>query len=79
MDILIDSWITVIRQVDMSRAIESFMQTAFRTVNGTFSDVQLNKRFYQVDLSSQGFSCKATLSGSRSWTETGNDWEFIIS
>ena len=35
--------LTAIRQVDMGRVIESFMQTAFRTVNRTFSDVQLNK------------------------------------
>jgi transposase InsO family protein len=41
--------LTVIRQVDMSRAIESFMQSIQRTVNRTFCDVQLNKRFYRVD------------------------------
>jgi transposase InsO family protein len=41
--------LTVIRQVDMNRAIESFMQSLQRTVNRTFSDVQLNKRFYRVD------------------------------
>ena len=41
--------LTVIRQVDMGRAIESFMQSINRTVNRTFSDVQLNKRFYRVD------------------------------
>jgi len=40
---------TVIRQVDMSRVIESFMQSIPRTVNKTFSDVQLEKRFYRVD------------------------------
>ncbi|MCP4362727.1 MAG: hypothetical protein GY796_32380, partial [Chloroflexi bacterium] len=34
---------------DMGRAIESFMQSIRRTVNGTFSDVQLNRRFYRVD------------------------------
>ncbi len=41
--------VIVIRKVDMSRAIESFMQSIERTVNRTFSDVQLNKRFYRVD------------------------------
>ena len=41
--------VTVIRQVDMSRVIESFMQSILRTVNRTFSDVQLSKRFYRVD------------------------------
>jgi transposase InsO family protein len=41
--------LTVIRQVDMSRVIESFMQSIPRTVNKTFSDVQLDKRFYRVD------------------------------
>jgi transposase InsO family protein len=41
--------LTVIRQVDMSRVIESFMQSIPRTVNKTFSDVQVSKRFYRVD------------------------------
>jgi hypothetical protein len=41
--------LTIIRQVDMSRVIESFMQAVPRTVNRTFSDVQVNKRFYRVD------------------------------
>ena len=41
--------LSVIRQVDMSRVIESFMQAIPRTVNRTFSDVQVNKRFYRVD------------------------------
>lgn len=41
--------LTVIRKVDMSRAIESFMQSIPRTVNRTFSDVQLSKRYYRVD------------------------------
>lgn len=41
--------LTIIRQVDMRRAIESFMQSIPRTVNKTFSDVQLNRRFYRVD------------------------------
>jgi len=41
--------VTVIRQVDMGRAIESFMQSIPRTVNRTFSDVQLCRRFYRVD------------------------------
>ena len=41
--------LTIIRQVDISRVIESFMQTVARTVNKTFCDVQLDKRFYRVD------------------------------
>jgi putative transposase len=41
--------LTVIRQVDMARVIESFMQAIRRTVNKTFSDVQINNRFYRVD------------------------------
>ncbi len=46
--------LTVIRQVDMSRVLESFMQSIQRTVNRTFSDVQLNKRFYRVDAKLRG-------------------------
>jgi len=46
--------LTVIRQVDMSRVIESFMQSIQRTVNRTFSDVQLDKRFYRVDAKLRG-------------------------
>jgi transposase InsO family protein len=46
--------LTVIRQVDMSRVIESFMQSILRTVNRTFSDVQLSKRFYRVDAKLRG-------------------------
>ena len=41
--------LTLIRQVDMSRVIDSFMQSVKRTVNPTFSDVQVDKRFYRVD------------------------------
>jgi hypothetical protein len=33
----------------MSQVIESFLQKECRTVNTTFSDIQLNKRFYRVD------------------------------
>ena len=39
----------VVRQVNMEQVIESFMQSLFRTVNKTFSDVQVDKRFYRVD------------------------------
>ena len=46
--------LTVIRQVDMSRVVESFMQSIQRTVNRTFSDVQINKRFYRVDAKLRG-------------------------
>ncbi len=41
--------ITIIRQVDMARALESFMLTIFRTVNKTFADVQINNHLYRVD------------------------------
>jgi len=38
-----------IRPVDTSAVIESFCQRAKRTVNRTFSDVQLNRQFFQCD------------------------------
>ena len=41
--------LTVIRQIDIGRVLESFMTRVARTVNKTFSDVQLDKRFYRVD------------------------------
>jgi transposase InsO family protein len=41
--------LTVIRQVDMHKVIESFMQSINRTVNRTFADVRLDNRFYKVD------------------------------
>ncbi len=41
--------LSVIRQVDMGRVMESFMQSITRTVNKTFADVQINKRYYRVD------------------------------
>jgi len=41
--------LTVIRQIDIGRVLESFMTRVLRTVNKTFSDVQLDKRFYRVD------------------------------
>ena len=41
--------LTVIRQVDMNKVIESFMQSINRTVNRTFADVRLDNRFYRVD------------------------------
>ena len=46
--------LTLIRQVDMSRVIDSFMQSVKRTVNPTFSDVQVDKRFYRVDAKLRG-------------------------
>jgi len=41
--------LTVIRQVDMGKVVESFMQSIDRTVNRTFADVRLDNRFYRVD------------------------------
>jgi transposase InsO family protein len=46
--------LTVIRQIDMSRVIESFMQSVQRTVNRIFSDVQVDKRLYRVDKKLRG-------------------------
>lgn len=59
--------LTVIRQVDMSRVIESFMQTAIRTVNKTFSDVQLNKHFYRVDPKLRGDRVQVRFDPFSSW------------
>ncbi len=41
--------LTVIRQIDIGRVLQSFMTRVPRTVHKTFSDVQLDKRFYRVD------------------------------
>jgi putative transposase len=41
--------LTVIRQVDTGRVLQSFMKKECRSVHKTFSDVQLDKRFYRVD------------------------------
>ena len=46
--------LTVIRKVDMGKVIDSFMQSVQRTVNRTFADVQLNRRFYRVDPNLRG-------------------------
>ena len=46
--------LTLMRNVDMSKVIESFMQSVERTVNRTFSDVQLDKRFYRLDSKLRG-------------------------
>jgi transposase InsO family protein len=59
--------LTVIRQVDMGRAIESFMQSIDRTVNRTFSDVQLDKRFYRVDPKLRGDRVKVKFDPFSSW------------
>ncbi len=39
----------VIRRIDLNTFCTSFMQTVKRTVNPTFADVQLNKRYYKTD------------------------------
>jgi len=39
----------VIRQVDLGRAREAFMQSEQRKVHRDFADVQLHRRFYRVD------------------------------
>jgi putative transposase len=59
--------LTVIRQVDMGRVIESFMHTAIRTINKTFSDVQLDKRFYRVDPKLRGDRVQVRFDPFSSW------------
>jgi len=59
--------LTVIRQVDMSKVIESFMQTVNRTVNTTFSDIQLEKRFYRVDPKLRGDRVEVKYDPFSSW------------
>ena len=59
--------LTVIRQVDMSKVIESFMQSVNRTVNRTFSDVQLDKRFYRVDSKLRGDRVQVKYDPFSSW------------
>lgn len=41
--------LSVIRDVDMNGVLAAFMQRVQRTVNPTFADVQLNKRWFAVD------------------------------
>ena len=59
--------LTVIRQVDMSKLIESFMQSVDRTVHKTFADVQLNKRFYRVDQKLRGDRVQVKYDPFASW------------
>ena len=46
--------LTVIRQVDMAKALDSFLQCVIRRVHPDFSDIQLNNRFYRVDSKLRG-------------------------
>jgi len=59
--------LTVIRSVDMANVIESFMQSVNRTVNRTFSDVQLDKRFYRVDPKLRGDRVQVKYDPFSSW------------
>ncbi len=59
--------LTAIRSVDMAKVIESFMQCVNRTVNKTFSDVQLNKRFYRVDPKLRGDRVQVKYDPFSSW------------
>ncbi len=59
--------LTLIRKVDMSKVIESFMQSIERTVNRTFSDVQLDKRFYRVDPKLRGDRVQVNYDPFSSW------------
>jgi len=46
--------LTVLRRIDTTEAIRSFMKTALRHVHRDFCDIQLNGRFYRVDRSLRG-------------------------
>ena len=59
--------LTVIRSVDLAKVIESFLQTVERTVNKTFSDVQLNKRFYRTDPKLRGDRVQVKYDPFSSW------------
>jgi len=59
--------LTLIRAVDMAKVIESFMQSLQRTVNKTFSDVQLDKRFYRVDPKLRGDRVQVKYDPFSSW------------
>jgi hypothetical protein len=59
--------LTVIRQVDMAKVMESFLQSVHRTVNKTFADVQLDKRFYRVDPKLRGDRVQVKYDPFSSW------------
>ena len=59
--------LTVIRSVDLAKVIESFLQSVERTVNKTFSDVQLNKRFYRTDPKLRGDRVQVKYDPFSSW------------
>jgi hypothetical protein len=59
--------LTVIRQVDMSKVTESFMQSINRTVNRTFADVRLDNRFYRVDPKLRGDRVQVKYDPFSSW------------
>jgi putative transposase len=48
------SGLTVLRKVDTTEAIRSFMKTVTRQVHRDFCDIQLNGRFYRVDRALRG-------------------------
>jgi hypothetical protein len=49
-----DQGLLGLRQVDMQAVAESFLQRQLRTVDKTFSDVQLQGRYYRVDAKLRG-------------------------
>ena len=59
--------LTAIRQVDMSKVVESFMQSVQRTVNRTFCDVQLYRRLYRVDPKLRGDRVQVKFDPFASW------------
>ncbi len=59
--------LTVIRTVNMANVMESFLQSVDRTVNKTFSDVQLDKRFYRTDPKLRGDRVQVKYDPFSSW------------
>jgi hypothetical protein len=59
--------LTLIRSVDMAKVMESFMQSVNRTVNKTFADIQLDKRFYRVDPKLRGDRVQVKYDPFSSW------------
>lgn len=49
-----DQGVTAIRHVDMTEAIQFFMESDVRTVNRTYADISLHGRFYRVDPTLRG-------------------------
>jgi hypothetical protein len=59
----------LIREVDMQRVMDSFLQSIRRTVNPTFSDLQVNHRYYRVDPKLRGDRVKVRFDPFSSWDQ----------